>query len=63
MICQQWAAVVSSVSRSFPVTVSNVFRHGAVYFRATCISVLRLREIWICQKMSAKIFDVNFVMK
>jgi uncharacterized membrane protein YozB (DUF420 family) len=40
MICQQWAAVTSSISRLFLVQLlSRVVRQGAVYFKATCISV------------------------
>jgi hypothetical protein len=40
MICQQWAAVIGSIGRFSQLQlVSSVFRQGAVYFRAMCISV------------------------
>jgi hypothetical protein len=48
-IFQQWAADISSISRLFSVTISDqCVRHGAVHFRATCISVWHLRETQIC---------------
>jgi hypothetical protein len=39
MICQQQAAVISSISRSQLQLVSSVVRHGAVYFGAACFYV------------------------
>jgi hypothetical protein len=46
MICRQLSALLAVCSQL--QLVSSVFRHGAVYFRGTCISVWHLREIRIC---------------
>jgi hypothetical protein len=61
MICQQWVAVIVSISCVFSVAVvSIVFRHGAVYFGGgTCISIGHL-----CTNMlesASENFDVNFI--
>jgi hypothetical protein len=52
-ICLSFIISGRQLSASFTVCsqlqlVSSVFHHGAVYFRATCISVCHLREIQIC---------------
>jgi hypothetical protein len=49
MICQQWVAVISSISCFSQLQlVSSVLQQGVVYFRAIFISAWHLCEIQIC---------------
>jgi hypothetical protein len=55
---------LSAVASSYQLLlVSSVVRHGAVYFRATCISVLTpMRNRDLLEGVGEN-FDVNFAMK
>jgi hypothetical protein len=58
MICQQWAAIISSISCLFSVIISEQFCHGAVYFRPTCISVWHMWNTALLESVRE-----NFMMK
>jgi hypothetical protein len=55
---------MSAVASSYQLLlVSSVVRHGAVYFRATCISVLTPMRYTDLLEGVGQNSDVNFAMK
>jgi hypothetical protein len=55
IIWQEYTAVINSISHLFSVQlVSSVVRHGAAYFRATCISVCHPYKIRSARKCRRK---------
>jgi hypothetical protein len=57
MICQQWAAIISSISHSFSITINEQCVLSWCYFSMTPTWNMDLLE------GVSKNFDVNFVMK
>jgi hypothetical protein len=60
MICQQWAAVITSISRLFSELVSSVLRHDAVYFRERVFLYYTYVKYDLLESVGEN-FDVNLV--
>jgi hypothetical protein len=59
MVCQQWVAVISSISRLFSVTISDsVFRHGVYLWWQLLVCDPMLSLDWfLCLRRYAKAFE------